>query len=315
AVAEGEPLPEFPDDVFGHAIEARIYAEDPYDGFKPQVGTLHDVIWPANPGVRVDAGVHVGQSVSTDYDPMLAKIIAVGETREQARMRLLRALEDTVVFGVGTNTEFLCDLLDDPVFALGDARTNWLDENPREEPDRELARALGALLVLKPEAEGLLGGLGRSARLSDGAQVFTARIYQDTGICLAVGDSIHRVGAVNLDSAELDGVRYRFDAHKEGEAVWVTYRGSTLELRRAVSDAVTRSGAADGKLRSPIAGKVVQVLADVGATVESGQTLIVIEAMKMEHELRADSNGVLRSVQVSAGVQVDARQILAEIET
>ncbi len=315
AIAEGEPLPELPEAPEGHAIEARIYAEDPYDDFSPQTGTLRDVVWPANPGVRVDSGVWSGQVVGVDYDPMLAKVIAVGEDRERARLRLLRALEDTVLFGVGTNTEFLCSILDDPTFVAGDARTDWLDSRTSPRLDHSLPRALAALRFLANDERPLIGGLGRSARLELGGEILTARLNAENGGReLLVGEERYRIGALGADWAELDGVRHRFDTLRDAESLWVSFRGVTLEARRALSEALGRRSTGDGNLRAPMAGKVVMVGAAIGEPVSEGQTLVVIEAMKMEHELRAIRSGRLSRLTVEVGAQVEARQVLAEIE-
>ena len=163
-VAAGEPLTFAQHDVtvVGHAIEARVYAEDAYAGFLPQAGTATHVVWPeGEPGVRVDHALESGQVVSTAYDPMLGKVIASGEDREEARTRLVAALDRTAILGLTTNTGYLRALADTPEFTAGALDTAWLDHHQLPEPGDDAARALAALAVPR-EGRGPWGEIGRA---------------------------------------------------------------------------------------------------------------------------------------------------------
>ena len=293
----------------GHAIEARIYAEDPSRGFLPQTGVLSRLCFPD--GVRVDHGLVDGQAVTADYDPMLAKVIARGRTRDEARRKLIRALEKTALHGLVTNQRFLIDVLQNEAFAGGEATTRFLEEvSPTSEaPD---LRGLAAIL---------LSGTGPFWRSSGEVRFVSRMTFGETteevevtaegpDRFVASGVSIERVGP---DRFIIDGIEQTILATVEPDRVHLTAAGHTLTYVRAAPSSAAGAEAADGSLLAPMAGKVVEVRAKAGAAVERGQILVILEAMKMQLELTATVDGTIETVSVAAGDQVDTRQRLVEI--
>ncbi|MEO1482854.1 MAG: biotin carboxylase N-terminal domain-containing protein [Myxococcota bacterium] len=311
AIGEGLALPDLPREPAGHAIEARLYAEDPAMSFAPQTGVLHAVEWPQGEGVRVDSGVRPGQAVTPHYDPMLAKIIAKGDSREHARRRLVRALEATALLGLKTNLEFLCDVLEDDVFVRGDARTDWLDSRPFESarlPELEAAAVLRFLLG--PQQSLPAGEFGRSATVVLNGESRDVRIDRQT---VTVDGRTMEVGAIEDESIELDGRRVRFEYARSEDLAFAMRGGRALSIQRVDVGGVGED-ASDGCVRAPMSGRVVRLVVAEGDRVERGDLLATLEAMKMEHELVAPVAGRVRSVAVAAGAQAEARQILFEVE-
>jgi len=306
-VAAGEPLPLEQDDVRfrGHAIEARLYAEDPAQGFLPQTGRV--LRWRTPERVRVDAGIAEGQEVTPFYDPMLAKAIAHGATREDARRNLIAALERTALLGVRTNKAFLVQLLRDPVFAAGGATTAYMPDASPDAPDPRLSALAAALLAR--------AGAWRSAGAT------TRR--------LTLGETAHEVGAESVDGVPLrileaadgrirferDGVQGWAEAAWDDEGgLWLAADGATARFEEAKPRARARDARSDGRIVAPMAGRIVSV-AEAGAAVARGEVVIVLEAMKMQHEIKAAAAGRLAEVRVAAGEQVGPRQLLALVVT
>ena len=327
-VARGEALPLTQDQVAlsGHAIEVRLYAEDPAQGFLPQAGRV--LRWRAPPGLRVDHALAEGQMVSADYDPMLAKIIAHGPDRDSARRRLIAGLEATELLGLTTNRAFLASVLRHGGFASGEATTAFLDTEFAG--DASLARAAPDALTLA------LAGFLFSSRGSD---PFAPRFGWTNGprplhrFKLASGEAVHAValrfapgpvlqiegGAEVTITALADGL-CRYQAGGMAAALPYAFAGDVLHLDGLALCDVTLAppqeaqAGGDGRLLAPMAGSVVSVHAEAGAEVERGQVIAVIEAMKMEHPLKAPIAGRLRALSVQPGQQVKARQVIAEIE-
>jgi acetyl/propionyl-CoA carboxylase alpha subunit len=349
-VAEGEPLPtEITDATLtGHAIEARLYAEDVPAGFLPCTGTLHRFTIPAADGIRVDAGYADGSAVSPHYDAMLAKVIAHGRTRAQAARRLARALARARLHGVTTNRGLLLGVLREPEFLAGRTDTGYLT---RHDPAGLSRAALG-----DPAGHAAVAALARQAAHRAEAPVLATlpsgwrnvasapnrvsyrvdgRDYEVTyrlsgrageasdvevdGQPLGSRVVVVRAAADAVD-LEVDGLRRVYSVHRgaagAGPApVWVDGPDGATTLtelpRFADPSAVPRGGS----LLAPMPGLVVRVLAEAGAAVTAGQPLVVLEAMKMEHTVTAPTGGVLAELRASAGEQVDAGQVLAVVET
>lgn len=332
-VARGEALAWRQEDIAleGHAIEVRLYAEDPAQGFLPQAGRL--LRWRPAPGLRVDHGLAEGRAISADYDPMLAKLIAHGPDRDTARRRLIRGLEETEVLGLRTNKTFLINLLRDAGFARGEVTTAFLEQAFARDASLAPASPEGAMLALAalvfaarrggasdPAHPRFGWGNGPRAevafRLDDGSMVHE----------VAVG---FRRGAEGLELAHGGGVlkavtlapglcRYQNDG-VAGRLIWA-FEGDVLHLEgfslRDVTHAPAEAADARGEAvsRAPMAGTVISVAVTAGDIVEKGQVLAVLEAMKMEHPLRAGVSGRVDVVAVAVGMQVKARQVLLEIE-
>ncbi|OCW21998.1 acetyl/propionyl/methylcrotonyl-CoA carboxylase subunit alpha [Pseudomonas sp. S3E12] len=311
-VAAGQPLPleQAQVSLSGHAMEVRLYAEDPAQGFLPQTGEV--LRWEPAVGVRVDHGLYEGETISPFYDPMLGKLIAHGATREEARRKLLRAVEDTLLLGVTTNQRLLAELLKHPGFIDGDFNTGFIAEHFGEIPRPAATSdqlALAAALFYQHSADQHPHGL---AGWRNNARVpCTFR--------LEVDGEIHTVTAAPLllstdgrhATVVLNGVRRRIAYHLEGSRLWLP--GLTV-TNRTQQVAGRQADAGSGTVKAPMDGAIVDVRVSTGEQVTKGQLLLVLEAMKMEHPLKADRDGVVKAVQVMAGDQVRNRQVLLEIE-
>ena len=339
-VAAGEPLGYGQDDIgfSGHAVEARLYAEDPSAGFLPATGTL--VAWqPADePSVRWDTGVEEGSHVGVDFDPMLAKVVAHGPTRSEAAGRLALALERMHLGGVTTNRDFLVATLRHEAFLAGDTTTDFIERNA---PAMESTVAAATTQQLAIAAAMWLQGNNRaSARVLDRVPSGwrNARMPAQH-VALAVDDVEHDIGyrrrrdgsfAVeggqvaivhrwspdDLD-VEVDGirrtVRITLAAGPSGEHLHLTGGGTTTTFRVVPRFSVPGSEAPSGGLVAPMPGRVLEIRAAMGDTVTKGQTMLLLEAMKMEHHMTAPFDGTVTEVRVATGDQVDNGSVLLVI--
>ena len=331
-VARGEPLPITQEQVplIGHAIEVRLYAEDPDNDFLPATGTL-TLYREANagPGRRVDSGVSEGDEVSPFYDPMLGKLIAWGENREEARLRLLAMLKETCVGGVKTNLAFLSRVLAHPAFANAELDTGFI---PRHEaqllpPATDLPTEfwqLAAEAFVQSEApqqrhddfhspwsrnNGLRLGLPAETDLhlscQNERQVIRLR-HAATSTVQLQGETL---------SVESDGVRQQHLAIRRGDSLYLHYAGELRSIHRVDPIAeVEASHQQHGGLTAPMNGSIVRVLVDAGQQVEAGTALVVLEAMKMEHSIRATHAGTVKALYCSEGEMVSEGTVLVELE-
>jgi geranyl-CoA carboxylase alpha subunit len=298
-VAMGEKLPLTQEQVTfsGHAIEVRLYVEDAYAGFLPQTGRI-DVWRPAaGPGVRIDHGMKDGLLISPFYDPMIAKVIAHGATREEARTRLVRALHETVVLGPTTNRHFLIRLLEHSEFAAGKATTAFLGKHEFPAPAIDDAHwRLAAELLWRQSASRYPATL-RGWRNSN---------PEPTPIRLAVGNS-ERLLHVTAPHCIDKHVPFHIDC----DDVIVDLDALTVRFTdRTYAAPATAAAGSDGKLRAPMDGRIVAIKVAAGDVVAKGQTLIVLEAMKIQHQLKAALDAKVESVTVKEGQQVSNRAIL-----
>ena len=337
-IAAGEPLPLSQDQVRldGHAIEVRLYAENPAKNFLPQSGTIHTWTPASGKGVRVDHGIASGQAISPFYDPMIAKVVAHGRTRDEARRRLVRALEDTVLFGLPNNKAFLVSMLQHPVFADGGATTGFIGEHfaPGSEAisAREIssrAKALAAVLLYERSARKLAalvsgwdstGVFSKPLQVAIGNEISTISLMAQGGdrFEATVGDETVDIeivgcsdGRLRIASGGLQGeARFAFD----GEWLHLAVGADSFSVRDASHDQ-KKSGERDGDTRmlAPMNGRIVSVLAKAGEDVKKGQRIVILEAMKMQHEIVAGRDGRLETVSVQEGDQVATRQVLAAL--
>ncbi|MCX4242186.1 acetyl/propionyl/methylcrotonyl-CoA carboxylase subunit alpha [Paraliomyxa miuraensis] len=336
-VAEGEPLPLRQDDVRlrGHAIEARIYAEDPYAGFAPQLGRILSWRPRTGAGLRVDDGVESGQTISPHYDAMVAKLIAHGDTREQARRRLVAAVRDSVLLGPGSNRSFLLQLLEGESFVgaaiTTDAIDRWLEQDPPARP-RPSARAwaVAAVLCSTRSASPLAPWPWRSAGtpawpvvLHEHDQSKTLRVRHEGEGRYAVegtgaeGALVLRMVArdENHVTIEHDGVRRRLAWAPTDDGVALDEDGAAFTFAEpAPRSATDQTEGGDGEVRAPIGGRVAAVLVAEGDSVTRGQPLLLLEAMKMEHRVPAPIDGRVERLAVAVDEQVAARQVLAQVQ-
>jgi geranyl-CoA carboxylase alpha subunit len=330
-VARGEPLPLTQEQVrlTGHAMEVRLYAEDPAQNYMPQTGPVLRWQPASGDGVRIDHGLVEGYEVGSHYDPMLAKIIAVGDSREDARRRLIRAVEDTVLMGVRDNRPFLAAILRHPVFACGEATTAFIGEDfaddasmAGESPSSQLW-ALAALLRCEAETpsadlrgwhSSTLGAQPVQLRCGDHEQTVYIR-YQDNHAELIVGENSHRIATLAPGLATIDGVQQRYHMCQDGKQSWLQWQGHSLCFEDATHSAAgTSDQAGSGQIRAPMDGAVIEVCAKAGDAVKRGQVLVIMEAMKMEHSLKADCDGTVESADLAVGSQVKRQQLLVSIK-
>jgi acetyl-CoA/propionyl-CoA carboxylase biotin carboxyl carrier protein len=315
-VAAGEPLPLSQDDVAlrGHAVEARVYAEDPAGGFLPSIGRV--VAYRSPAGVRVDSGIEEGVEVGGDYDPLLAKVIAHAPSRAAALACLDRALGELVVLGPATNVAYVRALLARPEVRAGELDTGLIERLGAEvaPPPRapELpAVALAALLV--PSSDDPWD-------LRDGWRVSGRAWIREGEVAVrprADGSWEWEGGSFRLDGELLtvDGVTRRLGVHRDGDGVWLL-DGASEPLRFASLPPERRAArTAAGSLEAPMPGVVVDVRVAPGDRVEEGDVLVVLESMKMELAVQSPGPGVVAEVPVAAGDRVARGEPLVALAT
>lgn len=351
-VASGLPLPKTQDELrqAGHAVEVRLYAEDPASGYLPAIGDLHRLRFPnqlANDlmGVRVDTGVRQGDGVSPHYDPMLAKIAAWGPDRTAALERLARGLAAVRVHGVRTNLDLLRALAMEPAVRAGAVHTTWLEqqgaalvaETARTPEPWEWAAAATTVVLLRRRGDSGdpfvdLGPLRLNQAVSERVTLnqgdSTLRLFVEPQVdgyrVRGAGELAVKVRG-RLDGerleVEVDAQRMRFDVVVDAAGIPPTLtlmddRGSvTWALADALAAALDRDEAVAGSLLAPMPGQVVSVSVAVGDHVAEGDVLLVLEAMKMEHSIRAPASGVLSAVNFAVGDRVEEGALLAAIDT
>jgi acyl-CoA carboxylase subunit alpha len=343
-VAEGVALPPEPPQARGHAIEARLYAEDPAADWRPGSGTLHtfdlpDVdsafTGPAGYGLRLDSGVVGGSTVGVHYDPMLAKVIAWAPSRAAAARRLATALAGARVHGVTTNRDLLVNVLRHPAFLAGDTDTGFLDRHGVAA--LATPRADGSVVRLSALAAALAGGAANRA----GARVLAAlpsgwrNVPAQPQLTAFEGpdgeiDVAYRLTRAGLTAEGFDGValvraepdrvvldvgatRRVFGIVTVGEDVYVDSALGSVALRRLPRFPDPSAHVAPGSLLAPMPGTVVRVEVAVGESVEPGRPVLTLEAMKMEHQIAAPAAGLVAELRVASGQQVDAGSVLAVI--
>jgi 3-methylcrotonyl-CoA carboxylase alpha subunit len=354
-VAAGEPLPLSQENlaIHGHAVEARLYAEDPEKGFLPSTGTLHALEFGKAEGVRIDTGVEEGAEVSPYYDPMIAKVIAHGATRDEALDRLGQALAGTVVAGPRTNVTFLKALTEAEGFRAGDFDTGFIDRNVAAlgavpQPMDARAAAVGVLRLVQGslervdafDAKGeagpwsplhadgftLCSSWARIMRVDVNGEPVNAKLSWS-----AAGPAIELGGGPPVSVPSVDEYRsfgpmgsllfsdriFPDDVavHDADDRVFVIRNGRQTEVRAFDPlDVDLDHLDGGGSVKAPMHGKVVQVFVAAGQQVAKGDRVAVIEAMKMEHTLLAPTDGVVTSVSVTAGEQVAEGAPVAAIE-
>jgi propionyl-CoA carboxylase alpha chain len=353
-IARGIPLPPGPPAPGGHAIEARLYAEDPADGYRPASGTVHELNVPdaglrfgpppggVAQGVRLDAGVEAGSEVSQHYDPMLAKLIAWAPARETAARMLASALDRARIHGPATNRDLLASVLRDTVFLAGQADTSLLERYdlagliPGEQACRlsAVAAALAGAAANRSAARaagGAAGGLPSGWRnvasqpqhmAFDGprGRVVVAYRWHRDGITAVPDDGAGAVepGVIGVAAGhavlEVSGVRYRFDVARAGGVVWVDSPFGHVALTPVPRLPEPAAVSEPGSLVAPMPGNVVRIGAERGERVRSGRPIVVLEAMKMEHQIAAPADGLVAELRVAVGDQVQAGDVLAIVD-
>jgi acetyl/propionyl-CoA carboxylase alpha subunit len=348
-VADGMALPVevLEASVTGHAIEVRLYAEDATRSWQPSAGRLERFTVPTPTGVRVDSGVEDGSEVSVHYDPMLAKVIAHAPTRHEAARALAGALERAKLHGVTTNRDLLVRILCHPEFLAGDIDTGFLVRHdpavlgaPLADASTRRLHVLAAALAAQAGRRAHAPVLGAipsgwrnnpsvpqtSAYTGPDGRVDVAYQFDRTGTCtlLAIdGEARDDIAVVSCtpDAVVLSGgavpgvgdVSRRYAVERAGPVTFVDGAGGATVLTEVERFPLPGTQLAAGALVAPLPGTVVKVAVAVGDPVTAGDTLVAIEAMKMEHEVRSPSGGTVAEVHVVAGEQVEAGRLLVVI--
>ncbi len=336
-VARGEALGYGQADLSlrGAAVECRLYAEDPAQEFLPQSGRIVDFHVPEGLSwLRVDSGVETGSGVSIHYDPMIAKVITHGVDRREATERMRYALARLSVHGVATNREFLLDLLAHEAYEMGDLHTHFIEEHAaeltRRVSEEALTQAAIAAVLQAQHArrrEALLPGVRSGFRNNPWQFQSTLLRYEES--LLDVGyrelapesfevETSGRAYRVQREVAsepgtlvlEIDGARRSYRVIREGDRVFVQHGGSAFSFQEEPRFPELDQAVPQGGYVAPMPGKVIAVDVQIGDRVSKEQRLLVMEAMKMEHALRAASDGVVEAIETRVGEQVDGGQVL-----
>ena len=341
-IAQGESLGYTQEELrfTGAALECRLYAEDPENDFLPSTGRIIDFHVPRLAGLRVDSGVETGSDVSIHYDPMLAKVITSGRTRTEAIRRMQRALRQLSVHGPVTNRELLLDIISHPEFAEGRTHTHFIEQHfsewrPAHDDALILAAALAATLAgvrSRSAANPLLPALASGFRNNRFAAQWVE--YQIGERKVRVEYEVNSYGSMmlSLDGEaprrasiahwsegefilEVEGHLQRLRLVNEGNVFFVQGEAGAVVLEELPRFPEEQLEVAQGARVAPMPGKVVKVLVELDQTVEAGAVLVILEAMKMEHSVRAPEAGVIKRVLVQEGDQVEAGAVLVEQES
>jgi len=351
AVADGDRLDAEPPAAKGHSIEARLYAEDPAHGWQPQAGLMHAIAVPSvraefsslgqRTGIRLDSGIVDGSVVSIHYDPMLAKVISYAPTRRQSALVLADALARARLHGIRTNRDLLVNVLRHPAFLDGATDTAFFDTHGLTELSAPLSDDATVRLAA------IAAALADAARNRATATVFEAipsgwrnlpsgyqvKTYRDdggsgaanehrieyrfsrTGLVLPGDESVRLVSAT-ADEVVLahDEVDHNFSVARYGQDIYVDSARGPVHLVALPRFPAPGSAVEHGSLVAPMPGNVIRLAAAVGDTVTTGQPLIWLEAMKMEHTITAPNDGVLAELNVNTGQQVEVGAVLARVE-
>ena len=330
-IADGSELPISQDQVKvrGHALEARIYAEDPDNDFLPATGSLKYLRTPAeNAHVRVDTGVIEGDEVSVFYDPMIAKLIVWDENREAAINRMVKALEEYRIAGLKTNTRFLRNLADAGPFREQDLDTGFIDKHrellfPANRLDQQFCLAIAAAYFLETAKAGntikgdtfspfssqngwrLNSEYARPMKLMLGEDLHELSILeQQSEYEVTVDEASYRVSATLNDDALnviINGHRLTVHCFQDGDNLTIFHEGEQFLCRQHRDTFSETEQAGDASLAAPMNGAVVAVLVEKGQEVTAGQTLVIMEAMKMEHSISAPTDGVVADIFFAEG--------------
>jgi acetyl/propionyl-CoA carboxylase alpha subunit len=337
-VAEGEPLPPQESVRFsGHAIEARLYAEDPYAGYAPSPGLVHRFEVPTAPGIRVDAGIGASGAVPAYYDPLLAKVVVQANSRDEAVRLLHRSLQRSRIHGITTNRDLLTGILAHPEFAAGTVDTTFLDRNLTEtrrarDPEVAVRHAAVAALAAQATARAAAPALGslpsgfrnlptQPQRREFGCNseiMAVAYRFTGDGLNLTVDGKrlaarLHDAGPHRVD-IEFGGIRRTYLVEHTDMVFFVDGPDGSSELHEVPRFPEPEHVTREHSLVAPMPGSVIAVHVSVGDDVDTGDPLVTLEAMKMEHTVTANGPGRVVAVAVSVNGHVDPGQILVEIE-
>ena len=339
-IAAGEELGYNQDDlsVDGHAIEARIYAEDPVNDFLPSPGTV--VIWEPDltTGARFEAGIETGSIISPEFDPMIAKVIVKARDRQEAARRLARVLEKTRLQGITNNRDFLISTLQSPEFIAGDTTTDFIERvNPSRSQQMApmdihhsaIAAVIAAQAQRRAQArvlETLPSGWRNSKmppervtfRQGEDEFIVAYRTQRNGNFKVSIGSDDYAVAVFSVDDhnvdLEIDGRRVSASITQAGDNWLVHAARGGIELQELPRFPDSKQVDFTGGLVAPMPGNVTTTHVEEGAAVEEGQLLLILEAMKMEHRITAPVSGIVKQMRVSVGDQVDNGELLVVLE-
>jgi propionyl-CoA carboxylase alpha chain len=308
-VAEGKPLAVNPR-IAGHAIEARLYAEDPANGFVPSTGTVH--VWRPPAQVRVDHALEAGCQIGIQYDALLAKIISYGEDRETALRKLLHALRSTCILGLQTNRDYLIQILDSDEFRDGRATTSFL---PAPRPDIIDPGCLAAAVLSLTRSP--LQGVPANYRNNPYRDPFLKLRIHNRDLTVNVAQTlVSVVVAAQVDNCitlAMDGITRTYEIKQAGDQIFVHSPMASLATTRLPRHPRPAHVTQRESANSPMPGQVLRVLVQEGQQVKTGDSLVVLEAMKMEQTIRTTIDGVVKSILVVTGQVVAPGQMLVRI--
>jgi len=340
-IARGEKLDLSQEDVTltGHAIEARLYAEDPANDFLPATGPINLFNPATGDDIRIDSGIETGGQVSPFYDPMIAKVIAYGRSREEARSKLVQVLKETALFGLTTNQAFLINALEHPTFTKGEATTAFIGQAFKAEDLQAPAltpedAAISAVVqFLSARTHAAAQSLYIPADLmnwSSAAKISTPYKYGDMDVWVTplrgddyavdIGDSHLKLTVLNRSETtleiEMNGQRRKVLYQTPAPHLLdISFGGVVHNLTNAnLTYASAAEAAGAGAVTAPMHGSLLEVFVKSGDTVTQGTRLAILEAMKMQHEILAEIDGTVTAVHAAAGTQIAADTLMIEIE-
>ena len=330
-VANGETLPLQQSELTltGHAIEVRLYAEDPRLDFLPQTGQIQRWLPADLPNVRIDHGLLTTDEISPFYDPMVAKVIAYSKTRQDAIRLLARAVDDCVLLGVNSNKQFLVNLLKHPIIVKGDTNTAFIQEHFQDDESLhkqslglEHLAVVAALFTNASTNSSWNTGIALSLPLKlkhdeqqlqvlvkrDQSQVEVEICGQTLAIQLVEQNSQKLIYSVN-------GVRRSIEYVLDGNTLFLDAVNGNIAIENATyAPPETSDIAGDGKIKAPMDGAIINILVSTGDTVTKGQTLLILEAMKIQQQIKSDVDGVVGEIIGQVGQQVKKRQLVLNIQ-
>ena len=331
-VANGEVLPLKQSELTltGHAIEVRLYAEDPRQDFLPQTGQV--LKWqPANlPNVRIDHGLMPEGEISPFYDPMVAKVIAYGKTREDAIRLLARAVDDCILLGVNSNKKFLVNLLRHPIIIAGDTNTAFIQQhfqadNSLHQQSLDLeGLAVAAAILTQASGQtnwntGLSPLLPLKLKIDD--QKIELLVKQNAQLLTieSCGQS-QQIEVITQSTEQLiyqiDGVRRKVNYVLDGDQLYLDVANGNVSIENITyAPPEISEVAGDGKIRAPMDGSIINILVNSGDQVVKGQTLLILEAMKIQQQIKSDVDGVVEEIIGQVGQQMKKRQVILNIQS
>ena len=330
-VANGEKLPLQQSELTlkGHAIEVRLYAEDPRLDFLPQTGKILRWKPVESKNVRIDHGMLAQGEISPFYDPMVAKVIAYGETRTDAIRSLARAVEESVLLGVNSNKEFLVNLLRHPIVVKGDTNTAFIQEHFQEDLSlnkqslnlESLALVASLFTNASTQSSWNTGiSLSLPLKLRYDEQKIDLIVKRDSSLVTveACGET-QSIDLLDQTDEQLiyviNGVRRKIDYAIEANVVYLDSANGNVAVENITYlPPETAEVAGDGKIRAPMDGSIINVMVNAGDTVSKGQTLLILEAMKIQQQIKSDVDGIVGEIVGQVGQQVKKRQILLNVD-